>query len=177
MGSSCSTILLTASCFATLGYSAKPNFRDIGPKARGVPHGQHNRGPSHGLDNDCDGICRQLIGKGRTTPMICLWNEWNADDNKWMNDQLEHCVLMDWNPVGTLRGKGDQECRALQEQGYACVKAADIGIDEDGVNRVCTGPTITMRTGRNPQTGKEIKIAAKNVVRFKAGADLSNKVN
>jgi DNA-binding protein HU-beta len=33
------------------------------------------------------------------------------------------------------------------------------------------------RTGRNPQTGKEIKIAAKNVVRFKAGSDLSNKVN
>jgi DNA-binding protein HU-beta len=33
------------------------------------------------------------------------------------------------------------------------------------------------RTGRNPQTGKEIKIAAKNVVKFKAGADLSKKVN
>lgn len=29
------------------------------------------------------------------------------------------------------------------------------------------------RTGRNPQTGKEIKIAAKRVVKFKAGADLS----
>lgn len=33
------------------------------------------------------------------------------------------------------------------------------------------------RTGRNPQTGKEIKIAAKNVVRFKAGSDLQDKVN
>ena len=33
------------------------------------------------------------------------------------------------------------------------------------------------RTGRNPQTGKEIQIAAKNVVRFKAGSDLSTKVN
>lgn len=33
------------------------------------------------------------------------------------------------------------------------------------------------RTGRNPQTGKEIKIAAKNIVRFKAGSDLSDKVN
>ena len=32
------------------------------------------------------------------------------------------------------------------------------------------------RTGRNPQTGKEIKIAAKNVVKFKAGADLSDKI-
>lgn len=29
------------------------------------------------------------------------------------------------------------------------------------------------RTGRNPQTGKAIKIAAKNVVRFKAGKELS----
>ena len=33
------------------------------------------------------------------------------------------------------------------------------------------------RTGRNPQTGKEIQIAAKNVVKFKAGADLSKTVN
>ncbi len=33
------------------------------------------------------------------------------------------------------------------------------------------------RTGRNPQTGKEIKIAEKNVVRFKPGSDLSDSVN
>lgn len=32
------------------------------------------------------------------------------------------------------------------------------------------------RKGRNPQTGKEITIKAKNVVRFKAGAELSTKV-
>ena len=32
------------------------------------------------------------------------------------------------------------------------------------------------RTGRNPRTGAEIKIAAKNVVKFKA-SDLSSKVN
>jgi DNA-binding protein HU-beta len=32
------------------------------------------------------------------------------------------------------------------------------------------------RTGRNPRTGKEIKIGAKNVVRFKAGAELCAKV-
>jgi DNA-binding protein HU-beta len=29
------------------------------------------------------------------------------------------------------------------------------------------------RTGRNPQTGKEIKIAAKVVAKFKAGAELA----
>jgi DNA-binding protein HU-beta len=33
------------------------------------------------------------------------------------------------------------------------------------------------RTGRNPQTGKEIKIAAKKVVKFKAGAELAESVN
>ncbi len=33
------------------------------------------------------------------------------------------------------------------------------------------------RVGRNPQTGKEIKIAAKKVVKFKAGAELAGSVN
>jgi DNA-binding protein HU-beta len=32
------------------------------------------------------------------------------------------------------------------------------------------------RKGRNPQTGKEIKIAAKKVVKFKAGTELAKKV-
>lgn len=33
------------------------------------------------------------------------------------------------------------------------------------------------RNGRNPQTGKAIKIPAKKVAKFKAGADLAAKVN
>ncbi|MEZ4811283.1 MAG: HU family DNA-binding protein [Allomuricauda sp.] len=33
------------------------------------------------------------------------------------------------------------------------------------------------REGRNPQTGQTIKIAAKKVVKFKAGAELSGAVN
>jgi DNA-binding protein HU-beta len=33
------------------------------------------------------------------------------------------------------------------------------------------------RTGRNPQTGKEIQIAAKKVVKFKAGKALDEAVN
>lgn len=33
------------------------------------------------------------------------------------------------------------------------------------------------RNGRNPQTGATIKIAAKNVVKFKAGSELKNSVN
>lgn len=32
------------------------------------------------------------------------------------------------------------------------------------------------RTGRNPQTGKEIKIAAKKVVKFKPGSELSGNI-
>ncbi len=32
------------------------------------------------------------------------------------------------------------------------------------------------RNGRNPQTGKAIKIAAKKVVKFKAGNDLAGKI-
>jgi DNA-binding protein HU-beta len=32
------------------------------------------------------------------------------------------------------------------------------------------------RIGRNPRTGKEIKIKAKNVVKFKAGKELAKKV-
>jgi DNA-binding protein HU-beta len=32
------------------------------------------------------------------------------------------------------------------------------------------------RKGRNPQTGKEISIAAKKIVKFKAGAELSGAV-
>lgn len=33
------------------------------------------------------------------------------------------------------------------------------------------------RKGRNPQTGQEIKIPAKKVVKFKAGKELSDKVD
>jgi DNA-binding protein HU-beta len=33
------------------------------------------------------------------------------------------------------------------------------------------------RTGRNPRTGKEIKIKAKKVAKFKAGTELAKKVN
>lgn len=33
------------------------------------------------------------------------------------------------------------------------------------------------RTGRNPRTGEAIQIAAKKVIKFKAGAALSNAVN
>ncbi len=68
-------------------------------------------------------------------------------------------------------------------------KALDAFVDATG-NAMKAGDRISLvgfgsfsvskreaRIGRNPQTGKEIKIAAKNVVRFKAGTDLVTKVN
>ncbi|TKG96384.1 HU family DNA-binding protein [Puteibacter caeruleilacunae] len=36
--------------------------------------------------------------------------------------------------------------------------------------------TRSERTGRNPQTGKEITIPAKRVVKFKAGSELTDQV-
>jgi DNA-binding protein HU-beta len=58
------------------------------------------------------------------------------------------------------------------------------------VKAVSKGDTVTLigfgtfksskraaRTGRNPQTGKEMKIPAKKVVRFKPGAALSAAAN
>jgi len=36
--------------------------------------------------------------------------------------------------------------------------------------------TRAARTGRNPQTGQELKIAAKKVVKFKAGSELASGV-
>jgi len=36
--------------------------------------------------------------------------------------------------------------------------------------------TRAARTGRNPQTGKEIKIAEKKVVKFRAGKKLSDSI-
>ena len=52
--------------------------------------------------------------------------------------------------------------------------------DGDKVTLVGFGTFTTTqrdaRKGRNPKTGKEIKIAAKKVVRFKAGKGLAEKV-
>ncbi|MFN8713237.1 MAG: HU family DNA-binding protein [Bacteroidota bacterium] len=68
--------------------------------------------------------------------------------------------------------------RALDALTTAVTKAMKKG---DRVSLVGFGTfSITKRaarTGRNPQTGKAIKIAAKKVVKFKAGADLAKQAN
>ena len=51
------------------------------------------------------------------------------------------------------------------------------GEDEDEGFGTFSISKRSARTGRNPQTGTEIQIAAKNVVKFKAGAELSKAVN
>jgi len=55
-----------------------------------------------------------------------------------------------------------------------CLKKGDrlslIGFGSFSVSRRAA------RKGRNPQTGKEITIKAKNVVKFKPGSDLAKKV-
>ena len=50
-------------------------------------------------------------------------------------------------------------------------RVALVGFGSFGVTR------REARKGRNPQTGKEINIPAKNVIKFKAGTDLTRKVN
>ena len=50
-------------------------------------------------------------------------------------------------------------------------KVALVGFGSFGISE------RSARTSRNPQTGKEIKIAAKKVVKFKAGSELNDAIN
>jgi nucleoid DNA-binding protein len=72
----------------------------------------------------------------------------------------------------------DDAARAIEAFTVAATKALKKG---DRLSLVGFGSFSiskrSARTGRNPQTGKEIQIAAKNVVKFKAGAELSKAVN
>ena len=71
----------------------------------------------------------------------------------------------------------------------AAAKALD-GIMQAVSSTLAKGKSVTLigfgkfsvskratRTGRNPQTGKPLKIAAKNVAKFKAGSKLVDAVN
>ena len=78
------------------------------------------------------------------------------------------------------------ECELSQKDAAAAVESVFASI----VDSVAAGKPVTLigfgtfarkhrdaRTGRNPQTGKEIKIAAKKVPAFKAGKALKDAVN
>ena len=90
---------------------------------------------------------------------------------------MNKAELVDAISTETKLSKADSE-RALNATVGAIEKSLKKG---DRIALVGFGSfTISKRaarTGRNPQTGKEIKIAAKKVVKFKAGTDLSGGVN
>ena len=77
--------------------------------------------------------------------------------------------------AGISKADAKRALDAFINQTSKCLKKGDrvalVGFGSFSVTK------RSARKGRNPQTGKEIKIAAKNVVRFKAGSDLSDKVN
>jgi DNA-binding protein HU-beta len=62
----------------------------------------------------------------------------------------------------------------LQAITDAVAKKEKVSIAGFGVFETSDRPE---RTGRNPQTGKEIKIAASTTVKFKPGKNLRDKVN
>ena len=88
--------------------------------------------------------------------------------------------------------KGDLINKIAADANITKAQAADaLGAVIDGVSGTLkVGDKVTLvgfgtfsiskreaRTGRNPQTGKSIKIAAKNVVKFKPGKELADEVN
>ncbi len=76
---------------------------------------------------------------------------------------------------GLTKADSRRALDAFVEATEGALKSGDrvalVGFGSFGVTR------REARKGRNPQTGKEINIPAKNVVKFKAGTDLTRKVN
>lgn len=89
-------------------------------------------------------------GDGILTAKVALYSGLSKADAKRALDGFSKSV------IGALK-KGDE--------------VVDAGFGSFSISK------RSARTGRNPQTGKEIKIAAKNIIKFKAGAELSKKVN
>jgi len=79
------------------------------------------------------------------------------------------------NKTGLSKKDSEASLNALVESVSKALKGGDkvtlIGFGTFSVSK------RKARMGRNPQTGKEIKIPAKNTVKFKAGQSLKNKVN
>ncbi len=77
--------------------------------------------------------------------------------------------------VGLTKADANRAIDATFEAITKALKKGDkitlIGFGTFGVSR------REARTGRNPQTGAEVKIPARNAVTFKAGTQLKNEVN
>jgi len=76
---------------------------------------------------------------------------------------------------GLSKAEAGRALEAFTDSVEAALKGGDrvslVGFGSFSVDR------REARTGRNPRTGEEIQIAAKNVVKFKPGAGLSDAVN
>ena len=76
---------------------------------------------------------------------------------------------------GLSKAEAGKALEAFTDSVEAALKSGDrvslVGFGSFSVDR------RDARMGRNPQTGEEIQIAAKNVVKFKPGAGLSKAVN
>jgi len=76
---------------------------------------------------------------------------------------------------GLSKAEAGRALEAFTDSVTAALKSGDrislVGFGSFSVDR------RDARTGRNPQTGEAIQIAAKNVVKFKPGAGLSKSVN
>ena len=78
---------------------------------------------------------------------------------------------------------GDDTSKAAAERAVeAVIEGIKQGVKKDKAVQLIGFGTFSVskrkaRTGRNPQTGAEIKIPASNVVKFKPGAGLKSLVN
>lgn len=77
--------------------------------------------------------------------------------------------------AGLTKADSKKALNAFMEATKECLKAND-KLSLIGFGTFATTKRAA-RTGRNPKTGKTIKIAAKKVVRFSVGNDLKKSVN
>lgn len=77
--------------------------------------------------------------------------------------------------AGITKGQAEDALSAVLSGVESALKSGDsVSLIGFGTFSVNNRPA---RTGRNPQTGESIQIAAKNVVKFKPGKKLAESVN
>jgi DNA-binding protein HU-beta len=77
--------------------------------------------------------------------------------------------------AGITKAQATSALSSFIDATTSCLKSGDklvlVGFGTFSINERAA------RIGRNPRTGADLKIAAKKVVKFKAGSELSNNVN